>query len=153
MNEALEAQKILEESYNVAADVWSVTSYKELYQDGQNTERWNMVHPAEIGKIPYISRCLNDAPGVFVAATDYVKALPDSISQWLPRPLVSLGTDGFGRSGSRSALRDFFEVDSKFITIAALYALAREKKIKADLVQKAVKDLDINPNKLNPLVS
>ncbi|MDA2919850.1 pyruvate dehydrogenase (acetyl-transferring), homodimeric type [Desulfobacterota bacterium AH_259_B03_O07] len=153
LNEALEAQKILEESYNVAADVWSVTSYKELYQDGQNTERWNMVHPAEIGKIPYISRCLNDAPGVFVAATDYVKALPDSISQWLPRPLVSLGTDGFGRSGSRSALRDFFEVDSKFITIAALYALAREKKIKADLVQKAVKDLDINPNKLNPLVS
>ncbi len=153
LNEALEAQKILEESYNVAADVWSVTSYKELYHDGQNTERWNMVHPAEIGKIPYISRCLNDAPGVFVAATDYVKALPDSISQWLPRPLVSLGTDGFGRSGSRSALRDFFEVDSKFITIAALYALAREKKIKADLVQKAVKDLDINPNKLNPLVS
>jgi len=153
LNEALEAQKILEESYNVAADVWSVTSYKELYHDGQNTERWNMVHPAEIGKIPYISRCLNDAPGVFVAATDYVKALPDSISQWLPRPLISLGTDGFGRSGSRSALRDFFEVDSKFITIAALYALAREKKIKADLVQKAVKDLDINPNKLNPLVS
>jgi len=153
LNEVLKAQKILEESYNVAADVWSVTSYKELYKDGQEIERWNMLHPTEISKVPYISRCLNDAPGVFVAATDYVKALPDSISQWLPRPLVSLGTDGFGRSGSRSALRDFFEVDSKFITLATLYGLAREKKIEADLVQKAVKDLDINPNKLDPMIS
>jgi pyruvate dehydrogenase E1 component len=112
-----------------------------------------MLHPSEINKIPYITQCLGDAPGVFVAATDYVKALPDSTSQWLPRPLVSLGTDGFGRSGSRSALRDFFEVDSRFITLATLAALAREKKINTDIVENAIKDLEIEPNKLNPMIS
>ncbi len=153
LNEALKAQGILGEKYNVAADVWSVTSYKELYRDGLDVERWNMLHPDEKTRVPYISQCLNDAPGVFVAATDYVKALPDSISQWLPRPLVSLGTDGFGRSGSREALRDFFEVDFRFITLAALYALLRERQIDFDLVQKAIKDLDINPSKLNPMIS
>lgn len=153
LNEALKAQKILEENYNVATDVWSVTSYKELYRDGLDVERWNMLHPTEIHKFPYISQCLKDAPGVLVAASDYVKALPDSISQWLPSPLVSLGTDGFGRSGSREALREFFEVDSRFITLAALYALYREKRINAELVQKAIKDLDINTNKLNPMIS
>jgi pyruvate dehydrogenase E1 component len=153
LNESLKAQKILEERYGVAADVWSVTSYKELYRDGLDVERWNMLHPSEINKIPYITQCLGDAPGVFVAATDYVKALPDSTSQWLPRPLVSLGTDGFGRSGSRSALRDFFEVDSRFITLATLAALAREKKINTDIVENAIKDLEIEPNKLNPMIS
>lgn len=153
LNEALKAQRILEDKYGVAADVWSVTSYKELYRDGLDVERWNMLHPSEKNKIPYVTRCLGDAPGVFVAATDYVKALPDSISQWLPRPLVSLGTDGFGRSGSRSALRDFFEVDSRFITLATLAALSREEKIDIGLVQKAIKELDIEPNKLNPMIS
>jgi pyruvate dehydrogenase E1 component len=153
LNEALKAQKILEERYEVAADVWSVTSYKELYRDGLDVERWNMLHPSEINKIPYITQCLGDAPGVFVAATDYVKALPDSISQWLPRPLVSLGTDGYGRSGSRSALRDFFEVDFRFITLATLAALAREKKIHTDVVQNAIEDLEIEPNKPNPMIS
>ncbi|MBI4228397.1 MAG: pyruvate dehydrogenase (acetyl-transferring), homodimeric type, partial [Deltaproteobacteria bacterium] len=153
LNEALKSQKILEEKYGVAADVWSVTSYKELYRDGLDVERWNMLHPSEINKIPYITQCLGDAPGVFVAATDYVKALPDSISQWLPRPLVSLGTDGFGRSGSRSSLRDFFEVDYRFITLATLAALARENKINSDVVQDAIRDLDIEPNKPNPMIS
>jgi pyruvate dehydrogenase E1 component len=153
LNEALKAQKLLEEKYDVAADVWSVTSYKELYRDGLETERWNTLHPSEPLKVPYITQCVKDAPGVFVAASDYVKALSDSISQWLPRPLVSLGTDGFGRSDTRRALRDFFEVDSRFITLATLAALSREGKIKSKIVEKAIKDLEIDPEKANPMVS
>jgi pyruvate dehydrogenase E1 component len=153
LNEALKAQKLLEEKYDVAADVWSVTSYKELYRDGLETERWNTLHPSEPLKVPYITQCVKDAPGVFVAASDYVKALSDSISQWLPRPLVSLGTDGFGRSDTRRALRDFFEVDSRFITLATLATLSREGKIKSKIVEKAIKDLEINPEKANPMVS
>ena len=109
--EVIKAQEILESKYGVAADVWSVTSYSELYRDGHACERWNMLHPAETPRVPYVTQCLKDAPGVLVAASDYVKALPDSIDRWLPRPLRALGTDGFGRSESRAALRDFFEVD------------------------------------------
>lgn len=153
LNEALKAQKLLEDKYGVAADVWSVTSYKELYRDGLEAERWNMLHPSEPLKVPYITQCVKDAPGVFVAASDYVKALPDSISQWLPRPPISLGTDGFGRSDGRRALRDFFEVDSRFITLATLAALSRGGEINSKIVVKAIKDLDINPYKANPMVS
>ncbi len=153
LHEALAAQKLLEEKYDVAADVWSVTSYKQLYRDGHDAERWNMLHPTEAPKVPYVSVCLADAPGVLVAASDYVKALPDSLSRWCPRPLMSLGTDGFGRSDSRSALRDFFEVDARFITLATLAALAREKQIKADVVQKAIKDLEINPERADPRIA
>jgi len=153
LNEALKAQKILGEEYGVAADVWSVTSYKELYRDGLEKERWNMLHPAELKRIPYITECVKDAPGVFVAASDYVMALPDSISQWLPRPLVSLGTDGFGRSASRKALRDYFEVDWRYITLAVLASLTWEKKINSSVVEKAILDMDINPSKANPLIS
>jgi len=153
LNETLKAQKLLGEKYDVAADVWSVTSYKELYRDGHEAERWNMLHPSEIPRVPYITQCLQDAPGVFIAASDFSKALPDSIYRWFPKPLVSLGTDGFGRSDSRRALRDFFEVDARFITLAALAALAREKEIKTDVVQHAIKDLEINPGKANPMIS
>ena len=111
LNEALRAQEILEK-YGVAADVWSVTSYKALYSDGIETDRWNRLHPAEKARVPYVTECLKDAPGVLVAATDYLKTLPSMISQWVPRRMASLGTDGFGRSEGRASLRDFFEVDS-----------------------------------------
>ncbi|MCI0454807.1 MAG: pyruvate dehydrogenase (acetyl-transferring), homodimeric type [Candidatus Dadabacteria bacterium] len=153
LNEALKAQKMLEEKYDIAADVWSVTSYKELYREGHEAERWNLLHPSELPKVPYVTKCLHDADGVFVAASDYVKALPDSISRWFPKPLVSLGTDGFGRSDSRRALRDFFEVDSRFITLATLSALVREKEIKTEVVEQAIKELEINPQKANPIIS
>ena len=85
--EVVKAQDVLEKQYNVGADVWSVTSYKQLYRDGHACERWNMLHPGEAPRVPYVTQCLKDAPGVFVAASDYVKALPDSIDRWLPRPL------------------------------------------------------------------
>jgi pyruvate dehydrogenase E1 component len=151
LNEALKAQALLEEKYGVAADVWSITSYKELYRDGHEVERWNRLHPLEPPRVPYVTSCLQDAPGVCVAASDYVKALPDSISRWFPRPLVSLGTDGFGRSDSRRALRDFFEVDARHITLATLAALRQEKKLKPEVVQKAMQDLEISPEKVNPM--
>ena len=153
LKETLKAQKILEEKYDVAADVWSVTSYKKLYNEGHDAERWNMLHPTQAPRVPYVTSCLANTPGVLVAASDYVKALPDSIARWCPRPIVTLGTDGFGRSDSRRALRDFFEVDARFIALAALAALAAEKKVRPQVVEKAIKDLDINPNKVNPRIS
>ena len=153
MYEVLKAQQILEEKYEVATDVWSVTSYKQLYRDGHDCERWNMLHPGDKPRVPFVTQQLKDAPGVFVAASDYMKVLPESIAQWVPRRLTALGTDGFGRSESRAALRDFFEVDAKHIVLATLGALAREKQIKAEVVQQAVKDLGINPEKANPAIS
>ena len=150
MYEVLKAQKILEEKYGVAADVWSVTSYKSLYRDANDCERWNMLHPGETPRIAYMTSCLKDTAGVLVAASDYMKVLPESIAKWLPRPLMALGTDGFGRSENRAALRDFFEVDAKHIVLATLTALAREKQISLQDLQKAMKDLGIDPNKPNP---
>jgi pyruvate dehydrogenase E1 component len=153
MYEVLKAQTILKEKYGVAADVWSVTSYKQLYREANDCERWNMLHPGEPAKVPFVTQTLKDAPGPFIAASDYMKVLPESIAKFVPGQLVALGTDGFGRSESREALRDFFEVDAKHIVLAALGALAREKKISADPVKQAVRELEINPEKRNPAVS
>jgi pyruvate dehydrogenase E1 component len=150
LNEVLKAQKMLEE-YGVAADVWSVTSYKELRRDALECERWNMLHPGEKAKVPYVTQCLKDEEGVFVASSDYMKSLPDSISKWVPGELVSLGTDGYGRSDGRDALRNFFEVDARWVTLATLHALAQDKKVKPGVVKKAMQDLGINPDKPNPL--
>ena len=151
LREALKAQEILAEKYSVSADVWSVTSYKSLYYDGINTERWNLLHPEEKARVPYVSQSLAGSDGVLVAATDYIKALPNLLCRWTPRRLACLGTDGFGRSDGRAALRDFFEVDARFITLATLNELLRDGKIEADVVQKAIKDLEINLDKPNPL--
>jgi pyruvate dehydrogenase E1 component len=153
MYEVLKAQRILEEKYGIAADVWSVTSYKELYRDANDCERWNMLHPGEAAKVPYVTQILRDASGPFVAASDYMKVLPESLAKWVPGQLVALGTDGFGRSENRAALRDFFEVDTKHIVLATLGALARENKIGIDVVQRAVGELGINPEKANPAIS
>jgi pyruvate dehydrogenase E1 component len=153
MFEVLKAQKILEEKYNVGADVWSVTSYKQLYRDANDVERWNLLHPGQTPRVPYVTQLLKDHPGPYVAASDYMKVLPESISQWIPGRLVSLGTDGFGRSENRSSLRDFFEVDAKHIVLATLNALVREGKVPVQTVQQAVKDLGINPDKPNPAIS
>jgi pyruvate dehydrogenase E1 component len=153
MFEVLKAQTILQEKYGVAADVWSVTSYKELYRDANDCERWNMLHPGESAKVPFVTQTLKDAPGPFIAASDYMKVLPESLAKWVPGQLVSLGTDGFGRSENRIALRDFFEVDAKHIVLATLGALVREKKIGVDVMKKAIRELGINPEKLNPAIS
>jgi pyruvate dehydrogenase E1 component len=153
LNEALRAQEILAEKYGVAADVWSVTSYKALYSDGIETDRWNRLHPGEKPRVPYVTECLADAPGVLVAATDYLKTLPGMISHWIPRRMATLGTDGFGRSEGRASLRDFFEVDSRFITLAALNGLLLDGKIERCVVEKAIVDLGIGSEKPNPVTS
>ncbi len=153
MMEALKAAEILETKYKVATDVWSITSYKELYRDGNACERWNILHPGEKQRESFVASQLKSAEGVLVAASDYVKALPESISRWMPRPLIALGTDGYGRSESRAALRDFFEVDAKHIVLATLTGLLREGKIKADEVKKAITDLGINSEKADPFAS
>jgi pyruvate dehydrogenase E1 component len=151
--EVIKAAKQLEDQYGVAVDVWSVTSYQELYREGHAVERWNRLHPDETPTVPYVTQCFEGTQGPIVAASDYVKALPDAIDRWLPRPLVSLGTDGFGRSENRAGLRDFFEVDCRFVVLATLTALARDGKIDAEVVKKAIKDLNINTEKPNPAVS
>jgi pyruvate dehydrogenase E1 component len=151
--EVIRAQEVLESKYNVGTDVWSVTSYSELYREGHAAERWNMLHPAQTPKVPYVTQCLADAPGVFIAASDYVKALPDAIDRWLPRPLTTLGTDGFGRSENRAGLREFFEVDYRYVIVATLAALAREGKIEHAIVAAAIKAHNVNPEKVNPAIS
>ena len=153
LREALQAQEILETKFGVAADVWSVTSYKQLYVDGNETDRWNRLHPGEKARLPYVTRTLGDAPGVLVAASDYLKTLPNMIAKWLPRRLASLGTDGFGRSEGRASLRDFFEVDARFITLATLHELFIDGKIDRGVVDKAIKELGLDPEKLNPVIS
>lgn len=153
LNEVIKAAKILEEQYNVAADIWSVTSYKELHLDALETERWNRLNPDAEQKVSYVAQVLGNEEGLFISASDYVQILSDSISRYLPRPIISLGTYGFGRSEDRASLRDFFEVDAKHIAYAALVNLVKEKKIKQNIVKKAMNDLGINPGKLNPIRS
>ena len=149
MNEVLKAQGMLEK-YGVAADVWSVTSYTELRREALDVERWNMLHPASKPRDAYVTKCLGKTKGVVVAASDYMKALPDGIDKWVPGGLTSLGTDGYGRSESRAALRDHFEVDARFVVLATLNSLSRKGKVKPELVKKAMKDMKIRMNKANP---
>ncbi len=151
LNEAVKAQELLESRYGVAADVWSVTSYKELYTDAIETERWNRLHPQEEQRRCYLQECFAGQDGVFVAASDYVKVLPSMIAPWVPGHLIPLGTDGYGRSDTRAALREYFEVDARFIALAALSGLADEGRIKRAKVQKAIKEMDLNPEKVSPL--
>jgi pyruvate dehydrogenase E1 component len=146
LNEALGAQRLLAETFAVASDVWSVTSFKELYRDAEAVERWNRFHPGERPRIPYLTRALQDSPGVFVLVSDYVKALSESVARFLPRPPAVLGTDGFGRSDDRKALRDFFEVDARHIAYAALTRLPLEP----DAQRKALEELELDPEKIDP---
>jgi pyruvate dehydrogenase E1 component len=153
LNESLKAQALLEDEFGVAADVWSVTSYKNLYWDTSHTERRNMLNPQKKPQASFLAQSLKDEAGVFIAASDYLKALPATIARWLPGPAVLLGTDGYGRSDTRAALRDFFEVDARHIAFAALSALARDKRIKMTVVNAARKKLEIDPDKENPLTA
>jgi pyruvate dehydrogenase E1 component len=153
LNEVVAAQEILEQKYGVSADVWSVTSYKCLYTDGIETERWNRLHPSTKPRVPYVKQCLEGSQGVLVAASDYLKTLPNMISKWMPRRLATLGTDGFGRSEGRTSLREFFEVDSRFITLATLHELYTDGQLEKSVLDKAITDLAINPDKPNPIIS
>jgi pyruvate dehydrogenase E1 component len=151
LTEALKAQTLLEENFGVAADVWSVTSYKNLYWDAITTQRWNRLNPDQEPRAAYIQQQLAGEKGVFIAASDYLRALPASVGQWIPGPLTVLGTDGYGRSDTRAALREFFEVDARHIAFAALSALAREGGIDMAVARKARKQLEIDPQLDDPL--
>jgi pyruvate dehydrogenase E1 component len=149
MSEVLKAAMILK-NYGVTADIWSVTSYNELYRDAIDAERWNRLHPNEQEQEPYIRQVLKTERGLFVAASDYVKAIPQRLSQWLPDEMIVLGTDGYGLSESREVLRDHFEVSAHYIAYAALYGLYKQKHIDDNVIEKAIEELQINPNKINP---
>jgi len=153
LNEALKAQQILGEKYGVAADVWSVTSYNELRREALKAERWNMLHPVEAAKAPYIQQVLGATEGPIIAASDYMKAVQDQVSPWLGGRMLALGTDGFGRSDNRTFLRGHFEVNAASIAVAALSKLAREGKFDAKKAAKAIGELGVNPEKADPAVA
>jgi pyruvate dehydrogenase E1 component len=146
----LKAQEILAERYEVSADVWSVTSYKLLRTDALRMKRWNMLHPTEPPKKSYLETVLEKEQGVFVAVSDYMKIVPDQIAPWVPGGLMTLGTDGFGRSDTRERLRRFFEVDAECTVIATLFALAEKGQIERGAVANAIKELDVDPEKVQP---
>jgi len=150
INQALRAQEILGERYGVNADVWSATSYKLLRNEALLAKRWNMLHPGEIPRTSYLENILEHEEGVFVAVSDYMKIVPDQIAPWVPGGLTTLGTDGFGRSDTRPALRRFFEIDAEMTVVATLYALATEGEIRMDVVEKAIRELNIDPEKPFP---
>ena len=151
LNEVVKASDLLAEKYDVATNVYSVTSYKELTDDALECDRWNLLHPEEDQKVPYVQSLFEDEPDVFVTSSDYMKCLSDTLARWLPGSLHSLGTNGFGRSESRANLRNFFEVDHKYVALAALTQLAKKGEVDAGLPAQAIKDLEIDPDKLNPL--
>ncbi|MCP5463946.1 MAG: pyruvate dehydrogenase (acetyl-transferring), homodimeric type [Deltaproteobacteria bacterium] len=152
MNEVLKAATILEEQFQVAAPIWSVTSYKEIRREALSVERSNLRHPEEAAKVSYLTSLFEKQNGVVVAASDYVKALPDMVHKWVPLPMVSLGTDGFGRSEDREHLRDFFEVDAKHIAYAALVTLVKEGSLPKTILKSAAKELSIDPDKKDPVL-
>ena len=152
LNEVVAAAKLLE-TYGVAADVWSVTSYNELYREAHACDRWNMLHPEATPKVPFVTQQLKDTEGVIVSASDYLKVLPASLDRWMPRRVRALGTDGFGRSEARKELRDFFEVGAPYIAVATLAELAQNGQLEAKVVAQAIKDLGINSDKKDPAKS
>lgn len=151
LREVIEAAKLLEKDFDVAADIWSAPSFNLLGRDGLAVDRWNRLHPLEKPQVPYITRCLQETVGPVIAATDYMKQYADQVRAFVPRAYVVLGTDGFGRSDSRQQLRRFFEVDRYYVAVAALKALADEGTIAKEVVVKAMQQYQIDPNKPNPL--
>lgn len=150
--QVLAAADLLLAEFGITADVWSVTSFGELRREAMACDRWNLLHPAAKPRVPYLTRRLRTTRGPIVAATDYARAYPELIGAWVERRYRVLGTDGFGRSDTRAALRDFFEIDYRYIAVAALAALAEEGEISRELVAEAIGRLGIDPEKPTPLV-
>ncbi|MFW6171446.1 MAG: pyruvate dehydrogenase (acetyl-transferring), homodimeric type [Planctomycetota bacterium] len=153
LNESIKAAGVLEEQFDIGADVWSVTSYKQLHRDAEEVGRWNRLHCDKTPRVPYVSECLGNAAGPCIAASDYVKALPAVISRWVSQPFSILGTDGFGRSDGREALREFFEVDAAHIALAALSSLAAEQQIEKETAARAAGELGVDCDKPDPWLS
>jgi pyruvate dehydrogenase E1 component len=150
LNEALRAQQILSEHYEIAADVWSVTSYNELRRDALETERWNRLHPDQPPRVPYIVQALDGTDGPIVAATDYMKVVAGQIAPWVSDRMEALGTDGFGRSDNRQYLRRHFEINAESIAAAAVSRLARCGRFDPAKAAAAISELGMDPEKVNP---
>jgi pyruvate dehydrogenase E1 component len=147
LNEVIAAADLLESDWGVLSDVWSVTSFSQLRRDGIEVERWNMLHPGEKPRAPYVADCLDGRRGPVVASTDYIRAVPDQIRQWVAgdgRSYRTLGTDGYGRSDYRKALRRFFEIDRHYVTVAALRELADSGAVDAKVVGQAIEKYGID---------
>jgi pyruvate dehydrogenase E1 component len=151
LRETLAAADLLKADFGIEATVWSVTSFTELRRDGLEKDRWNLLHPTETPKISYVEECLGAEPGPAVAATDYIKLVADQIRPYLSKPLIALGTDGYGRSDRRSQLRQFFEVDSPAIAYAAMKALADAGSVSPATLAEAMEKYRVDPEKPNPL--
>jgi pyruvate dehydrogenase E1 component len=150
LREVIAAAELLEKDWGIAADVWSVPSFTELRREGLDCERWNMLNPEKSQRVSYVAECLKDAQGPVIASTDYMKSFAEQIQRFVPNRFVALGTDGFGRSDSREALRDFFEVNKYYVVVAALKALSDDGKLPAAKVAEAVKKYKLDANKPNP---
>ena len=151
LREVIAGAELLEKDFGIAADIWSVTSFNELRRDGLDVQRWNLLHPEAEPKLSHIETCLNDRSGPIIAATDYMKIFADQVRAFLPRRnFTALGTDGFGRSDTRRKLRQFFEVDRRYVAVAAMKALADEEKLPQKTVADAIVKYGIDPDKPNP---
>jgi pyruvate dehydrogenase E1 component len=150
VQEALRAQALLAEKHGVAADVWSATSWQLLRNEALSVERWNRLHPSEKPRVPYVTKALASTDGPVVATSDFVKQVPDMIGRWVPRSYTPLGTDGFGRSDTREALRRHFEVDAEHVVVAVLSSLMREGKVDAAVVEKAIREYGLTPDSIDP---
>jgi pyruvate dehydrogenase E1 component len=151
LREVLAAAEMLQREFQVPADVWSVTSFSELRRDALAVDRWNERHPEAAPRLSFVEECFAKEDGPFIAATDYIKTVPDQIRQWVPGTYRVLGTDGFGRSDGRAALRDFFEVDRRSIVVATLKALADQEALDAKTVSGAIAKYGIDPDKADPV--
>lgn len=150
LREVIEAATMLEKDWNIGVEIFSVTSFNELARDGLEVERWNMLHPNDDPRVPYITQILGEDDAPVVSSTDYMKCHSDQVREYVPATFTTLGTDGFGRSDTREKLREFFEVDRRYVTVAALHALSMDGKIDKPTVAKAVQQYGIDPDKPNP---
>jgi pyruvate dehydrogenase E1 component len=148
--EVIAAASLLQEDWGIEADLWSCPSFTELGRDGQSCERWNRLHPTETARITHVERCLAEAKGPVIAATDYMRNFAEQIRPWVKQSYTVLGTDGFGRSDTRANLRSFFEVDRYHVTVAALYALSQTGEFDAAKVEVAMAKYNINPEASAP---
>ena len=151
LREVIEAANILDSEYNIGANIFSVTSFNELRKNALDIERWNRLNPDKDKKVSHIEAAIKDKESPIIASTDYMKSFPEQVARFLPNQFVALGTDGYGRSDSREALRSFFEVDRYYIVVTALTELANAKKIDASILTKAIKKYKLDNNKPNPM--
>ena len=150
LREVLAASELLKADWGVSSDVWSVPSFTELARDAQDCERWNLLHPEQIPRVPYVTECLRGMTGPAIASSDWIRAWPEQVRAYVPMPYHVLGADGFGRSDNRPALRDFFEIDRRWVTVKALKALAEQGAIPAERVSQAIKIYGIKPERVAP---